>query len=67
MPGILGRRAVARGIGRLAQPGHACPSRGGARFSLGNFVLGVHFQDGRWGAGIGPMVSVRSLRIVHGE
>jgi hypothetical protein len=41
------------GLGRLAQPGEACPRRFGACFGLGDFVF--------CGAGVRP------VRIVHGE
>jgi hypothetical protein len=64
---LLGHGAVvgAPGFGCPAQPYQACPSRLGARFSLGNFVLCVHFRDER--CRVIKMVGVRPIQIVHGE
>jgi hypothetical protein len=70
---------AAPGFGGPAQCQETRTSRLGARFSLGNFVVGAHFGDRRYGAdgrlsfvGIGharrvAMVGVGPLRIVHGE
>jgi hypothetical protein len=64
---LLGHGAVvgAPGFGCPAQPYQACPSRLGARFSLGNFVLCVHFRNER--CPVIKMVGVRPIQIVHGE